>query len=193
MRAITAEIDGTIRAHAAEDVRIMVASGKQTGLSMRPADDRVLTAGDMVMLYVAAEVQRYWAEGARTFVLGTASDAMRDLAARCSGALASMRDAIRPGVAAQTLAQAADRALGDEKLRTAARAYGYGNGIGLDAEEAPMIAPDCSDAIANNAALALQMIGPAQGMGIAIGETILVRDGNVERLIDTPDLVECRF
>jgi Xaa-Pro aminopeptidase len=192
MRAVTAELDGYIRAQAAEDVRIMVASGEQTGVSMRPADDRVLKAGDIVMLYVAAEVQRYWAEGARTFVLGTASDAMRNLAASGSGALASMRDAIRSGVTAQTIAQAADRVLGDEKLRRAAQAYGYGNGIGLDAEEAPMIAQDFSDAIANNAALALRMIGHAQGLGIAIGETILVRDGKVERLIDTPDLVECR-
>jgi Xaa-Pro aminopeptidase len=192
MRGVTADLDGYVRAHAAEDVRIMISSGEQAGVSLRPADDRTLKPGDTVLLYVAAEVQRYWAEGARTFVLGPASDEMRRLAASGAQALAAMREAAHTGAAAQAIAQAADSRLCDEALRVSARAYGYGNGIGLDAEEAPLVAPDVADVVANNAALALRVIGHTQGLGIALGETVLVGDGKIERLIDTPDLVECR-
>ena len=82
VRAITAELDRQIRRRGAEDVRIMVASGEQAGIALRPPDDRVLAKGDTVMLFIAAEVQRYWAEAARTFVLGPPAPALRELSGR---------------------------------------------------------------------------------------------------------------
>src|SRR5262249_55059977 len=68
LRRLAAAADRALRRAAAEDVRILVAT--DGGSSLRPADDQVLQAGGTAMFYVAGEVQRYWAEGARTFSLG---------------------------------------------------------------------------------------------------------------------------
>jgi Xaa-Pro aminopeptidase len=168
----------------------MVASGEQTGQALRPIDDRVLREGDVVMLYVAAEAQRYWAEAARTFVIGHASDSMRRLASQGAAALAALRDAARPGAQASGAATAAQNALGDPAFRQSALAYGFGNGIGLDADEAPVIAPGSAGVIEDNSALAIRAIGHPGGVGYATAETILIVDGKVERLIEPAELIE---
>ena len=74
----------------------------------------------------------------------------------------------------QTIAAAADLILKDETLRMTARRYGYGNGIGLDAEEMPLITAGSTDTIVDHAALALRVIGHTNGLGIATGGTALV-------------------
>jgi Xaa-Pro aminopeptidase len=192
MRHVTADIERHIRAHAAEDVRILCAGGPQTGIALRPPDDRVLQSGDVVMLYVAAEVQRYWAEAARTFVLGRARPELRVLADRCAEALAAMHAAAQIGAPAARLAEAAEAALADTALTLAARSYGFGNGIGLDAEETPVIRSENSGTLAKDSALALRVIAHADGMGVALGESIFVADGKTEQLIAPSPLVECR-
>ena len=192
MREALSQAERHIRANAAEDVRLMAASGEQTGLSMRPLDSRILKAGDSIMVYVAAEVQRYWAEAARTFVLGAASDAQRALATQADAALAAMRNAASKGAPVKSLADAAEKALADPALLASARSYGFGNGVGLDLDETPYVTSESTLTIADNSTLALRIIGHANGLGIAAGETILVRSGQTERLIASPSLVECR-
>ena len=188
MRAATAQVDRYLRANGAEDLRIMVAGGEQTGASLRPADDRVLKQGDAILLYVAAETQRYWAEGARTFVLGAASEAQRRLAANAETALAAMRAAIKPGVTAASIARAGEDTLANDVLRASARGYGFGDGIGLDLAEAPSFTSD--ESMVEASTFALRVIAHADGMGVALGETIILRDGAIERLIEAPGLVE---
>ena len=80
---LAAAADRVLRRHAAEDVRILVAAGARS--SLRPPDDQVLQAGSTTIVYVAGEVQRYWAEGARTFTLGPGSPELRALA-KCAAA-----------------------------------------------------------------------------------------------------------
>src|SRR5207249_402099 len=46
VRQVVADLDRDIRRHGAEDVRVLVASGPQVGVALRPADDRVLERGD---------------------------------------------------------------------------------------------------------------------------------------------------
>jgi Xaa-Pro aminopeptidase len=190
MRAAAAQCERAIRSAAAEDVRLMAASGEQAGQALRPVDDRVLRAGDVVMLYVAAETQRYWAEAARTFVLGRASDSLRRLALQGTAALAVLRDVAKPGTQAGAAAIAAQNVLGDPAFRKSALAYGFGNGVGLDAEEAPMIAPGAAGVIEDHSALAIRAIGHFGSLGYAAAETILVVDGKVERLIEPAELIE---
>jgi Xaa-Pro aminopeptidase len=190
MRAAAAQCERAIRAGAAEDVRLMAASGEQTGQALRPIDDRILQAGDIVMLYVAAEVQRYWAEAARTFVIGRANDAVRRLALQGTAALAVLRDVAKPGAQVGAAAVAAQNVLGDPAFRKSALAYGFGNGIGLDTDEAPLIAPGATGVINDNAALAIRAMGHFGGIGYAAGETILIVEGKVERLIEPAELVE---
>lgn len=169
LRRAIAGIDRAARAAGAEDVRYLVASGPQVATALRPVDDRALVAGDTVVIYAALEFQRYWAETARTFVLGRASDALRALHGQAADKLARMVAAARAGVQAGTVADAAG---------PGGAVYGLGHGIGLDAEEPPAIVAGSNDVLADGAALALRAILHGNGQGAAVAQTVVVgRDG----------------
>lgn len=190
IRSVTAELDRDIRCRAAEDVRILVASGPQTGVALRPADDRVLQSGDVVMLFVAAEIQRYWAEGARSYVLGAPSAELRNLAAKVTDALGAARSKARPGIAVGEIHGAAAAAL--DGLANSADRYGFGHGIGLDADEAPIIAAGSAQKLLPDSTLGLHLIVHAGAIGLAVGQTIVARGDHCEGLNDAVALVECR-
>ena len=97
VRQATSLIDREMRRDAAEDVRILIATGDQIGRQLRPPDERVLLDGDVVMLFVAAEVQRYWAEAAQTLVLGDAPAAVKELLNKAARAVGAMEHAARAG------------------------------------------------------------------------------------------------
>jgi Xaa-Pro aminopeptidase len=176
VREATAQIDRVLRFAAAEDIRILVANGAGAGLGLRPADERLLAAGDTVLLHIQAEIQRYWSQASRTFVLGTPSDAQRKLTERANAALAAMQSAVKGGAKAAAVAGAAKAVLGDE-LFAVAQSYGLGSGIGLDAHEPPTIAIDSTETIPDNGAVSLHVVLHSGGLGAAAGNTILVRNG----------------
>jgi len=189
-RELAAGVDRELRLSAAEDVRVLIAGGPRAG-SLRPADDCVLGDAGQILLYAAAQVQRYWAEGARTFVLGRASHAQRALAAHAAAGLAAMRAAARPGARLGEVHAAAERHLQDAEPRASARSYGYGHGIGLDPEEAPFIAAHSDERLVEGASLALRVIAHAAGHGIALGQPAIVGANEAEALIDAPGVIEC--
>ncbi len=192
VRAAMADVDREIRRRGAEDVRILVASGDQVGRALRPPDDRLLAAGDTVLLFVAAEYQRYWAEGAQTFTLGAPDGAVRALAETAAETVAAMRAAaVAPGARASDVAEAAHQRLGTGEALAAAEAYGLGHGIGLDLEESPTIAADEATAIQDGATLGLHVVLHAGGRGAIFGQTIGVAAGSATPLLPLAALVEC--
>lgn len=176
VRQAAALVDREMRIHAAEDVRLLVASGPQCGVALRPVDDRLLAQGDPVMLYLAVEVQRHWAVAAQTYVLGTPSPAQRALIEKATAAVAAMEQAARPGAPIASIAEAAERAIGDDALVRSARSYGLGSGIGLDEEEAPRVTRDSSENTGSATALALHAVLHRDGLGAVAGRTILLND-----------------
>ena len=192
-RQLTAAVDRALRRGAAEDVRVLIGGSFAGGESLRPGGEAVLQRGDSVILYAAGEVQRYWAAAARTFVLGSASPSMRALAESARTALAAMRAAAAvPGATVAFVAAAAETCLiADRELRSSARAYGLGHGIGLDPEEAPIIVAGNDTPLRAGTSLVLQVIGRSAGESIAFGETVLVGDAGATSLIEAPALVEC--
>jgi Xaa-Pro dipeptidase len=183
VREVIAGVDRVARAAGAEDVRYMVASGPQAGIALRPVDDRRLAAGDTLLIYAALQSQRYWAETARTFVLGKAPAALRSLHGRAMRALDSLRVATRPGLAAGELAAAAGALLPPQL-------YGFGNAIGLDAEEYPLIASEDKGMLVDGTTLALRAIVHEGGLGVAAAQTIAVRGARPEGLNTVAPLVE---
>src|SRR5262249_11216520 len=106
-RKLLAEVDRELRYGGAEDARLLIASGPRASRALRPADDRALAAGDTVLLYLAAEYQRCWAEAGQTFVAGTADAETRELAAAAGAAVAAMLAAASTGATAGAVADAA--------------------------------------------------------------------------------------
>lgn len=117
----------------------IVASGPRSALPHARAGDRVLNAGDFVLLDFGAVAAGYCSDITRTFVLGRASDEQREVydIVREANRLAS--GAIRvgmTGMAADAVARGyiADRGFGE------AFGHSLGHGIGLEVHEAPRLA-----------------------------------------------------
>jgi len=187
MRAIVADLDRNVRMRGAEDVRFLVANGPQTAAGLHPVDESVLGEGDCILLYCAVQKQRYWAEAARTFVLGPASAALRALFHRADTALQAMMQSARTGTSVASLV-GSTRSLLDEG--SSAEIYGLGNGIGLDLEEAPTLQAGGSERLQTDATLALRIILHAQTDGVAIASTLRVREQRGDPLGQAPALVE---
>jgi Xaa-Pro aminopeptidase len=192
VRRVAALVDREVRRQGAEDVRLLVASGEQAGHALRPPDDRVLVEGDPFLLFVGAEVQRYWAEGAQTYVLGPATDELRVCANRAYDAARAMATAARPGAPVASLADAARERLGDRDLTASAESYGLGHGIGLDAHESPTIAAGAQGSVAARTILALHVVLHDGPLGAAAGQTVSVHERETRPLLDLVPLVECR-
>lgn len=190
IRRATALIDRAARLAAAEDVRILVATGPQCGVALRPVDDRTPEAGDAIMLYVAVEVQRHWASAARTYVLGKAAPALLDLCDRARKALAGMKVELHLGRRCADVAAAAEAAIAAPSLIESARSYGLGHGIGLDLEEPPTISVRSNEIIGDDVHLALDIVLHHDGIGIAAGEMVHVKGNVCKRLTEGPILTE---
>ena len=162
----------TVRRQGAEDVRFLVASGPDAGVSLRPVDDRVLAAGDPVLIYVAVQHQRYWAEAARTYVLGAPDPGLVGLHAKALRALDAMVGSSRAGAQIGSIAASARTALGD--AHATAAGYGLGNGIGLDVNEAPTISGASGARYVDGSAVALRVMAHVGGRGVAIATTLHV-------------------
>jgi Xaa-Pro aminopeptidase len=186
IRALAAEVDRVIRRGGAEDVRVLVGVGEQ---SLRPPNDRVVQPGEALRLFVAAEFQRYWAEGAQTLVLGAATEAQRADAQRAGDAVQAMQAAAREGVAVGAVAEAARASLGADDLVRSAAAYGLGHGIGLDLEEGPTIRPDAAESLQSGATLGVHVVLPG---GIAARTLHVTGDGAINLTTTAIEpLVEC--
>jgi Xaa-Pro aminopeptidase len=191
VREAIAAIDLQVRNAGAEDARYLVATGPQAGVSLRPVDDRMLAAGDTVVLTMAVQSQRYWAETARTFMLGKASPELRDLHEAAALALSEMVAVAKAEFAANAVAAAAEAAL-DPKVAAAAGAYGFGHGIGLDAEEGPTLSAGSADIISRDATLVLRVVAHRNGQGAAAAATVVAGRsrgrplGTIAPLIEIP-------
>ena len=190
VRQATALVDREMRREAAEDVRILVASGDQIAVQLQPPDDRVLVQGDVVLLFVAAEVQRYWAEGAQTLVLGNVPPGVRELANKASRAVGAMETAARAGTPVRNVAEAARAILGAGNLWDVAASYGLGHGIGLDSDLPPTISVDSTETIDREVILALHVVLHDGPYGAIAGNSFLIHGKESSELSNHPPLVD---
>jgi Xaa-Pro aminopeptidase len=187
LRKVIAAIDLAARRQGAEDTRYLIGFG---GGALRPVDDRILAAGDVLTLYMTIEAQRYWAEAARTIVLGTADGKLRALFDQGAKAMAAMAAVTRAGSAVADVANAAKSALGDTALYRGAQTYGLGNGIGLDSDESPIIDETITGALVENAAVTTRIVVQKDGVGIGLSQTLVARAHGSEPITVPASLIE---
>jgi Xaa-Pro aminopeptidase len=184
LRAAAADIERLCRAQGAEDARLLVACGEQAGRALRPPYDQTLANGDIVLVFLAVQNQRYWAEAARTFSIGPARADSQALYARCADALDAMRAACKAGAPARDLAATGQAVLGD--LAASATLYGLGGAIGLDHEEGARLTPTSTARLNAGETLALRVIAHDGRAGAALAQTVQVGETGVEPLMNVP-------
>ena len=130
---------------------------------MRPPDDKTISGGDPVVVHLAVEFERYWAEGTRTYRAEGASlaestpEGIRSLYGRITKGLVPGK--IASGFYRETLSK-----IKRSRISFVAD-YGLGGGIGLSGRELPLLSPDDDTVLKEGMTLSLRLAVTDPGDG----------------------------
>lgn len=170
--ALAADVIRDARLAGAEDIRLMIGRPFERDWAFRPPEDQTLSDGEIVFLHLAASWERYWSEAMRTFRVGngTLERVWSDELERRFGEIAG---AVRSGATVHDLVAVARTVLSPSEWR-AVDACGFGHGIGITPEEAPVLSDDCGDTIRGGACVAIRAAFDNRGTPVMHGDTIVV-------------------
>ncbi|WP_316575159.1 M24 family metallopeptidase [Nocardia canadensis] len=118
---------------------VIVGSGPHGADPHHGVSDRVIEAGDVVVIDIGGPVEPgYFSDSTRTYVLGSPSKQVAEQMALLEAAQAAAVAAVRPGVTAESIDAAARTVLADAGLGDAF-VHRTGHGIGLSVHEEPYI------------------------------------------------------
>ena len=178
---LEAKVNRETRLEGSEDFRMLIAKPMEPDWAFRPAEEAPFSSGDRVILYLAVEFERYWAEAIRTFVVQDASflevkpEAMMSL-------YEQVMNGLMPG---KTVSQFCKETAGkirksnmDPILR-----YGLGHGIGLGLEEFPLIGEGEKEMLAKGMCLTLRLaVKDPEAGAVMIGNTVSLSKNGPEVL-----------
>jgi Xaa-Pro dipeptidase len=177
-----------------DDARFwIVASGPNAASPHHEPGDRVLEAGDAVVIDFGGSLDGYCSDTTRTFVVGEPSDELVRVHGVVADAQAAGRAAVRPGVTAESVDRAARRAIEDA-------GYGeyfvhrLGHGIGLDVHEDPYLVDGNGQTLEPGMAFSIEpgIYLPGR-LGVRIEDICLCTEDGVETLNESPrELVPVR-
>jgi Xaa-Pro aminopeptidase len=168
----------------------IVASGPNGAKPHARPTDRVVEAGETVVIDAGAMVDGYCADCTRTFATGPLPDELKSAYTTClEGQLAGLNEVSAgvTGVDADAAARERIEAAGlGEKF-----GHGLGHGVGLDVHEAPRLSRESSDTLAAGNVVTVEPGVYLEGLGgIRIEDLVIVTDGEPEVLTSsTKDLV----
>ena len=162
-----------VRIEGAEDFRMMIGRPKGEPWSFRPADEGTILSGETVVLHLAVEFERYWAEASRTFVAkeNTLAAVEREDFNAQYGRIIKL---LRPGKTASEFQKEAMAQMRKEKVEYLSD-YGLGQGIGLSPRESPALSKEDKTALKEGMCLTLRLLVKDEGLGaMMIGNTFLL-------------------
>jgi Xaa-Pro aminopeptidase len=136
---IMALAERVARAQGAEDFRFLIASSSRPELGLHPAGPSEVAKGEGILVSMAMSFQRYWAELGQTFSLGKPTRNAIESHERVKKLYLKLQAGLRPGVKSSSPDSWTDDCLTSADARDCVRAYGVGNGIGLDLVEEPLL------------------------------------------------------
>ncbi|MFL5921054.1 MAG: M24 family metallopeptidase [Gaiellaceae bacterium] len=168
----------------------IVASGPNAAKPHARPTDRLVEAGETVVIDAGALVEGYCADCTRTFATGPLPDELTSAYTTClEGQLAGL-EAVRAGVTGVDADEAAR-----DKIEAAGLGgkfgHGLGHGVGLEVHEAPRLSRESSDTLAAGNVATVEPGVYLEGLGgIRIEDLVIVTDGEPEVLTSfTKDLV----
>ncbi len=191
-RAVAAALESAMRDAGYERLAFdtIVASGPHAALPHYRAGDRILGAGDLVVLDFGGVLDGYCCDLTRTVSIGPPSPEARRLYTAVYDAHQTAIAAIRPGVES-TAVDAAARGVLEAKGLGEAFGHGTGHGLGLDIHEEPRITrprPDVpSVPLAPGMVFTVEPGAYLAGFGgVRIEDDVLVTETGCEVLTSVP-------
>lgn len=181
-RELAAEFEGRLRRLGGDRLSFptLIGSGERSALPHPEPTDRVLAAGDLVLIDGATTVDGYHADMSRTFVLGTPDARQHQALSAVSEALEAAIALMRPGVPLSRIVKAGRAplaAFGPDA------ALALGHGVGLALHEEPWLVEGEVGMLQEGMVIAVEPSLTFAGWGgVRLEELILVGARGPERL-----------
>jgi Xaa-Pro aminopeptidase len=168
----------------------IVAAGANGARPHTQPGERVVEAGQTVVIDSGARLDGYCSDCTRTFATGPLPEGLAHAYAVCLEAQLAGLEAVRAGVTGID-ADAAARARIQEAGLGEAFGHGLGHGVGMDVHEAPRLSRESADTLAAGSVVTIEPGVYLEGLGgIRIEDLAIVRDGAAEVLTEfTKELV----
>ena len=169
------------RLEGAEDFRMMIAKPLEEKWAFKPPEEKPLRSGDKVIIYLAIEFERYWAEAARTFSVRDSSF----VEIQPEG-IKTLYETIMEGMSTgKKISQFYKETMAKIKKGNFdfIPEYGLGQGIGLSPKEFPVIAKEDRNILNHGMCFSLRLGVRNKETGpIMIGNTIYLSKKGAEVL-----------
>jgi Xaa-Pro aminopeptidase len=177
------DIADLILAEGHEQVNfVIVASGPNGASPHHETGERMLRAGDAVVVDIGGSLDGYCSDCTRNYVIGSGPDGFGDVHDALEAAQRAACDAVRPGVTAAAVDAAAREVLADAGLAEHF-IHRTGHGIGLEEHEEPYIVEGNDLPLEAGMAFSIEPGVYLPGrFGQRIEDIVVVTDDGVERL-----------
>lgn len=185
---VAAEAELAMR-RAGMDGRIFetkVESGPRSAMPSTYAGQRMLEAGDLVLIDIGPTFQGYFGDLTRTFAVGEPAPAARDLLAVVLAAQAAGIAAVREGVTGHDVDEAARIPIRKAGLEAGFR-HNTGHSLGLAGDSLPLIAPGSRSPLRAGECITVEPGAYVEGVGgVRIEDEILVTPDGCEVITSFP-------
>ncbi len=182
---LAAEAVRVIWANGGTISHLVVASGPRGAMPHALPTERAVGQGEFVVVDIGVFWSNYWAEIARTFVVGSPTREQVRLLDLVQRAHAAALAALRPGVPARDVDEAARAVLRQAGYDDGDYIHSTGHGLGVMGPDAPAITPYNTTPVPANATVTIEpgLYFPGSG-GIRIEDSYYVADARVECLTE---------
>lgn len=178
------ELEVFIRTHGADDIGfpIIVAGGPNGAMPHAVPSDRVLVAGEPIVLDFGAQVDGYRSDLTRTVCIGQPDDRFREIHAIVLAAQQKAESGLRPGLLGKEADALARQVITDAGYADAF-GHGLGHGVGLEIHERPSAGPRSDDTLEADMLVTVEpgIYLPGWG-GVRIEDLVLITDSGAEVL-----------
>jgi len=173
-------IEEFLRQNGSESIPfdIIVASGPNSAMPHARPTERIISAGEPIVVDLGARVDGYSSDLSRTLCLGARGETFRRICALVLQAQLSALEGVKAGMTGEQADGLARKAIQQAGYGDAF-GHGLGHGIGLAVHEAPRLGPNSTDILVEQMVFTLEpgVYLPGWG-GVRIEDTVILdRDG----------------